>query len=81
MEVLEALDALERRVTDLLAEAASLRNREPAGLASAYGPEAEALRRIDELTKALELERQLRADVFERVNNLLKRLEEDGGVS
>lgn len=76
---MEILDALERKVTELLNEVAALRERnaelEAAGAASkkAGQDESEKTARLEE---ALKQEQKLREDVLKRVSILVQRLED-----
>lgn len=72
---MEILDALERKVTELLNEVAALRERNAeleAGLTAGRDESAEIAR----LEEALRRERELREDVLKRVSTLVRRLDE-----
>lgn len=80
---MEILDALERKVTELMNEIAVLRKRNAeleskgAGTAAAGGES----RKTAELENALEYERKLREAVLKRVSTLVRRLEEHKSAS
>lgn len=72
---MDILDALERKVTELLDEIAALRKRNAeleVGLAAGRDNGAEIAR----LEEALRQERELREDVLKRVSTLVRRLDE-----
>ncbi|MDR2503877.1 MAG: cell division protein ZapB [Deltaproteobacteria bacterium] len=76
---MEVLDALERKVAELLREMAALRarNLELEGLSGARAAEeGAAARRVAELTRTLEEEKRLREAALERIDALAHRLEE-----
>lgn len=73
---MEILDALERKVTELLNEVTALRKRN-AELEAVYAekmPQDES-ERIVRLEEALKREQKLREDVLARVSTLVRRLE------
>lgn len=80
---MEILDALERKVTELLNEVAALRERNAeleahgAGSEKANQDESEKIARLED---ALKQEQKLRAEALQRVSTLVRRLEDMSGA-